>query len=132
MEINVAATKNKRGRPTKIGATWYAGFNDKEKRTAQNVYYLAETIRITNDKPGGFFVTSKGNFRRNGIGEQIGRAYVDGLITEEQVRELADTAMNQYENGRKVKEIEKDLRTLRLMLQREPDEAGKDGRKWQE
>ena len=126
------ATKNKRGRPRKISALWYASFSDKESRTVQNLYYLSLVTSLLEEKPGGFFVTSKGNFRRNGIAEQIGRAYDDGLITEEQVRELVDITINQYKNGRKVKEIESDLRIFRQTLQREQNEAGKDGKIWQE
>lgn len=127
-----AATENKRGRPKKIDDVWYYSFSELEKRTAQNTFYVAEAIRITNDKPGGFFVTDKGKFRRNGIAEQIGRAFVDGLISEEQGRELAEIAINQYANGKSVKEIEKDLRIFRQTLQRELNEQGKDGNTWQE
>ena len=113
------ATKNKRGRPRKISALWYASFSDEESRTAQNLYYTCLVTSLLEEKPGGFFVTSKGNIRRNGIAEQIGRAYDDGLITEAQVRELAEIAISQYGNGKSVKDIEKDLRTLRQMLQAE-------------
>jgi hypothetical protein len=121
-EIMVAATENKRGRPKKINDSLYYAFPECEKRTAQNIFYVSEAIRITDDKPGGFFVTNKGMFRRNGIAEQIGRACVDGLISEEQGRELAEIAINQYANGKSVKEIEKDLRIFRQTLQRELSE----------
>ncbi len=80
---------------------------DPEKRTAQNIFYAGRTITLLGQHPGDFFITEKGNFRRQGIAEIIGRLHFAGKLTDEQAIELAESAMEVYKSGTKVKEVEK-------------------------
>lgn len=115
-----ADTKNKKGRPSKHSAT-YTVFPEKEKRTAANMYFAMKLIvDVIGEKPGdknNFFITEKGNIRRQGIAEQLGRMLEADLITVEQAKELAQYAINDYNSGESVKQIEKNLRHLRQALQ---------------
>lgn len=116
-EIMEAATKKRRGRPPKFSDITYTGWNYESKRTAQNLHYVGITvIDIMGASPGSFFVTEKGNFRRQGIAEQIGRIYDSGLLDKEQCKELLDTVIQDYENGETVKTIEKNLQGFKQML----------------
>ena len=111
-------TKKQKGRPKKFDTSLYALFNDKEARAAQNTYYASLAIHeLLDERPGGFFVTCRGNIRRQGIAEQLGRLYDTGVIDKEQGRELAQTVMEEYNNGATAKEIETKLRTFRRSLQ---------------
>lgn len=107
-----AATKNKRGRPEKFSKVIYAVWSDKEKRTAQNITYAGEIIERMQQKPGDFFITEKGNLRRQGIAEQIGRMFDDGY-SEEDCIQIAKLAMKMVENGWTVKAVEQWIRTNR-------------------
>lgn len=110
----VADTKNKRGRPAIFGPALYAIWFDKEKRTAQNLYYVGQAVAILGeDKPGSFFVTDKGNFRRQGIAEQIGRMYSQDGYTEEECKRIAEVAITLIEEGYKAKDVERWIRTGR-------------------
>ena len=100
-----AATENKRGRPRMFKDMLYAIYSDKEKRVAQNLYYAGCTITLLQQHPGDFFITEKGNLRRQGIAEQIGRMSVEGF-TEEDCKKIAETAMKLFERGWTVKALE--------------------------
>lgn len=116
-----AATKNRRGRPKKIGNQIAENaFNDMEPRAAQNVYYAGKaflTLEGENADPEvkDFFVTARGNYRRQGILEQLGRMLEEGSITVEDGRGLLRECMADYKQGESVKIIEKRLRTLRRL-----------------
>lgn len=111
------ATKNKRGRPkNKLFDKVYIAFSEKEKRAAQNFTYAA-CVSVLFPEFKDFFWTDKGNPRRQGIAEQIGRIYAAGLATDEETKELIQSCIEDYWAGRKVKEIESSLRFLRLALQ---------------
>lgn len=114
-----AATKNRRGRPKDILNNFYEQtFNDMAPRTAQNTGYAGFFIVSTlKQKKGDFFVTKHGNFRRQGIAEQLGRMLKADLITEEQAKELAQWAIDDYNSGASVKQIESTLRLYRQTLQ---------------
>lgn len=113
-----AATK-KRGRPRKY-ETMENIFSDKEPRAAQNLYHATVTIeQFAEGKTDSFFVTARGNIRRQGIAEQIGRMYNDGIITDQQARELVMECKKDYDSGATVKEIERKLRALRKIIQEE-------------
>lgn len=112
-----AATKNKKGRPPVFSPTLYTIMGGENKRTAQNQYYAGKCIvNILNQKPGSFFVTSGGKFRRQGIAEKIGRIYTEGLLTADQCKELAQTVIADYKNGQSAKEIEHNLSLFKKML----------------
>jgi len=116
----VSDTKNKRGRPSKHSAM-YTAFPEKEKRTAANMYFAMGFITdVMKEKPGdknNFFISEKGNIRRQGIAEQIGRMLDAELITPDQARELAEECIKDYENGQTVKEITRHLSYFRQVLQ---------------
>lgn len=105
-----SATKNRRGRPRIYTDVLYSIYNDKEKRVAQNMYYVAQAIILLGEKPGGFFVTEKGNIRRQGIAEQIGRMHKQDGYSDEDCIEVYKTAMELYAQGFSVKAIEKMIR----------------------
>jgi len=110
-------TKNKRGRPKLPNTiTAEAAFSDKEKRAAQNTSYAGAFIAAAGYGLNSFFVTGKGNIRRQGIAEQIGRMLEADIITIEQAKQLAQEAQKDYENGESVKEISKALARLRQAL----------------
>lgn len=112
----VSDTK-KRGRPRKFEAPLYDIFDSVEPRAAQNRYYAALTMfEILKERPGGFFVSARGNLRRQGIAEQIGRMYEAGLITADQGRELTQETIKDYNGGATVKEIVRNLSVLRQAL----------------
>lgn len=119
----VADTENKpkRGRPL-LPMTIAAkiGLPDKEIRTAQNTLYACTFIKEVMEErpgtPGSFFVNDKGNFKRQGIAEQLGRMYEAGLIDKDEGRQLANQVINDYKNGASVKELEKRLRDLRIIM----------------
>lgn len=116
-KIKESATKNRRGRPAKYKEILYSIHPDKEKRVAQNLYYVGITIhKLGEGRKDSFFVTPKGNFRRQGIAEQLGRIYAAGLASKEDCRELMETCKKEYDAGKPVKDIERDLRNFRLML----------------
>ena len=105
-------TKNRRGRPVKWGASYYALWGDMEKRPAQNIYYASVIVDLMQQKPGDFFLTARGNFRRQGIAEKIGRLYCAGKITADQAQELAQAAMDQYQDGATVREVERIIKVF--------------------
>ena len=112
----VADTK-KRGRPKspqRIATDIY--FPEMEVRTASNLIFAMKAIDTIGMRKDSFFVTQRGNVRRQGIAEQIGRMLEAELITVEEARELAETCMKDYEDGTPVKEIESTLRLLRQYL----------------
>ena len=111
-----AATKNKRGRPKKHKYAEIV-FSECERRTAQNIYYAGLGAEAAGQGyEGSFFVTSKGNFIRQGIAEQLGRLKEDETVSDEDILELAKLCIQDFNNGTPVKEIEKCLRTLRRKL----------------
>lgn len=110
----VAATKNKRGRPRIYGDILYTIYFDEEKRVAQNKYYVGATVKMMDQKPGDFFVTPKGNLRRQGIAEQIGRMNKQDGYTEDECKKVCNWAMDLYAKGYKVKAIEHWIRNGRI------------------
>lgn len=113
-----AATKNKRGRP-KLPGTIAAEmvFTEKETRAAQNLLYAMTCIDKIGGRNNPFFVTAKGNIRRQGIAEQLGRMLEADLITVEKAKELVQWAIDDYNSGTSVKQIESTLRLYRQALQ---------------
>ena len=105
-----AASKNKRGRPKIYGDMLYSIYFDKEKRTAQNTFYVGVTIKMMDQKPGDFFVTEKGNLRRQGIAEQIGRMYNQDGYPEESFKDVCQTAIDIVKDGYSVKDVERWIR----------------------
>lgn len=115
-----AASKNKRGRPPTFSPEFYAIYYDMERRTAQNMHYVAKTVlEILNIKSGEatFFTTAKGNFRHQGIAEKIGRIYDAGLLDRDACKDLARITIEAYNSGVPAKELEKRLSAVRKMLQ---------------
>jgi len=118
-----AATQNRRGRPKSITRKTIEEtglYTLDTMRGAMNQSYAGMCIlQVAEAKSGeeSFFVTKCGNFRRQGIAEQIGRIYHAELLTLEQCKELMIAAIEEYESGKSVKEVEKHLRDFRLMLQ---------------
>lgn len=114
-----AATEKKRGRPAKH-AIIYAAFPEKEKRATANMMYAfrfaKDAMGETPETPNNFFVTHKGNIKRQGIAEQIGRMMDAGLITTEEAKDLGNLVIADYNNGYSVKEIEARLRAIRKTL----------------
>lgn len=108
-----AATK--KGRPkTKVREIADLGLFEGSARTQINTAYIAQCTPMLEENPNfkAFFVAKTGKFKRQGILEQVGRFLVDGLPQEEG-RKLLETCIDDYKNGRSVKEIEKTLRFLR-------------------
>lgn len=117
-EISVTATKNKRGRPK--GTIAQAVESDKglwthTERTEINTFFAGQCVFLNEKEFKPFFVTDYGGFRRNGIAEQIGRMREEELATDEELIELTRQCIKDYENGEKVKDIEKRLRYLRMV-----------------
>ena len=111
----VADTKNRRGRPKIFFDGLYSIYFDKEKRTAQNMYYVGEAVKVLGIKQDNpFWITSRGNFKNQGILEQIGRMYDQDGYTEEQCKSVAETAVHLKNNGYKVKAIESWIRNGRI------------------
>ena len=107
-------TKKGRGRPNKWTAEYYRVFDDMEKRPAQNLYYASVTVHdLLHQQPGDFFLTATGRFRRQGIAEQIGRLYCTGKVTADQAQELTQAAIDQYQGGATVREVEHDIKAFR-------------------
>lgn len=111
-----ADTKNKKGRPPKHSGI-YAIFPEKEKRAAANLYFAVYFIdAVMKEKPGdkgNFFITEKGNVRRQGIAEQLGRMLEAGEITAGEAKNLAEWAIDTYNTGGSVKNIVNALRLYR-------------------
>lgn len=105
-----ADTKKGRGRPRTFKNTLYAIYSDKEKRTAQNLYYAGDAVMILGQKPGDFFVSAKGKLRRQSIAEQIGRMHIQDGYSETDCKTIAEKAIALYENGFPVKTIETMIR----------------------
>lgn len=118
--ISEAATKNKRGRPPTFTPAYYDIWNDMEKRTAQNMYYVGITVMdILNIQRGEetFFTTANGRFKQQGIAEQIGRMYAAGLLNKDQCKELAETVIEEYQQGTPAKEIQRQLRRFKKHME---------------
>lgn len=114
-----AATKNKRGRPRKhqIIETLFPEY---EPRRAQNMYYAMGAIKeIAGGRSDNFFVTPKGKIKRQGIAEQLGRIYAEGIASPEECRALLETVKQEYAAGASVKDLERKLRRTRLALTKE-------------
>ena len=119
-----ADTKKKRGRPRtpagEMAIVFQRNVNPNNGlRGNMNRYYAASLLLELYGKveEGNFFLSSRGEIRRQGILEQIGRMYEHGLITKEEAQSLTSQCIQDYEAGRTVKEIEKNLRALRKILQ---------------
>lgn len=109
-----ADTKNKKGRPVIFKDPLYAIYFDKEKRTAQNLYYAGDAIQMMAQKPGDFFITSKGNLRRQGIAEQIGRLHRQDGFPEDYCKDICYQAISLVNDGESVKTVEQKIRNLRI------------------
>ena len=119
----VADTKNKRkrGRP-KLPDTIIRekiGLNpEMSNRQYQNHMYAVRFIGEVLEENHPFFTRKQGGIRRQGIAEQIGRMYVEGLQTKEQCKRLAQWVMDDYNDGTSVKTITKTLSLIRKKLKR--------------
>lgn len=105
-----AATKNKRGRPRIYNDMLYSILFDKEKRVAQNMLYAVAVTELMEQHPGDFFFTPKGNLRRQGIAEQIGRMLLQDKYPEEFCKDICEKAMELVKHGYSVKEVEQMIR----------------------
>ena len=115
-ETTAGHTERKRGRPkSAIGRRLdiVRSLQDATDRTEINRLYAGMCIDLKQDEFKPFFVTDYGGFKRQGIAEQIGRIREEGLVTDEELTELTRQAIRDYENGEKVKDIEKRLRNVR-------------------
>ena len=113
----VDATKNKRGRPKTVNRILAdTTYTDKEPRAAMNLLYAAQFIQLLPEQEQQFFLTQKGNIKRQGIAEQIGRLYAKELISETECIELAKLCIADYNSGIPSKQIERYLRQLRQDL----------------
>lgn len=120
-----ADTKNKRGRPQTITGiiarqSIESAILDTGERAAINYHYATHflyTCYGENLENGSFFLSNNRKVRRQGIAEQLGRMLVAELITTEQAKELAQWAIDTYNNGTSVKQIESTLRLYRQTLQ---------------
>ena len=115
-ETTAGQTERKRGRPkSEMGRRLdiIRSHQNATDRTEINRLYVVKCIRLNEKEFKPFFVTSHGGFRRNGIAEQIGRMRIEELATDEELTELTRQAIRDYENGQKVKDIEKRLRNVR-------------------
>ena len=119
----VAATKNKRGRPKIFPDGIYATMFDYENRTAQNKIYAMEGYKIIHpdlsigadpDTYDPFWLTKKGNFKKQGILEQIGRMYSQDGYTEDECKDIFQKVTVLIENGYSVKDVEKMIRHGRI------------------
>lgn len=118
----VADTENKRkrGRPKlpdtvlreKVG--WYP---EMSTRQYQNFMYANRFIAEVLEENHPFFCTGRG-IRRQGIAEQLGRMYAEGLQTKEQCKRLAQWVMDDYADGTSVKVLIKTLSLIRKKLKR--------------
>ena len=123
-----AATKKKRGRPRTFAGSMGRDmkdtiFVDDGLRAATNKYYAMEGLQayygeLDKAENGSFFISDNRKVRRQGIAEQLGRMLVAELITTEQAKELAQWAIDTYNNGTSVKQIESTLRLYRQTLQK--------------
>ena len=110
----VADTKNRRGRPKIFFDGLYSIYFDKEKRTAQNMYYVGEAVKVLGIKQDNpFWITSRGNIKNQGILEQIGRMYENGF-SEEDCLKVAEASIKMKKGGFPVKVIEKWIRNGRI------------------
>ncbi len=108
-----AATKKKRGRPAQFKDGLYTIYYDKEKRTAQNLYFAGKGYDLLGDAYQSFFFTEKGKWKRQGIAEQIGRMYEQDQFKKEDCVTIGETAVKLIEKGWKVKSIERWIRNGR-------------------
>ena len=122
-----ADTEKKRGRPRTFAGTMGRNmkdtiFVDDGLRAATNKYYAMKGLQayygeLDKAKNGSFFISDNRKVRRQGIAEQLGRMLVAELITTEQAKELAQWAIDDYNSGTSVKQIESTLRLYRQTLQ---------------
>lgn len=114
-----AATENqsKRGRPktiTRQTADATAGLTHHESiRAIVNDVYMSTIVIHLKEPEKSFFVTPKGNIRRKGILEQLGRMYDADQIAEDEITECVQSCIGLYHKGYTVKEIEQHLRNIR-------------------
>lgn len=104
-------TATKKGRPRKFDNEVRAMFPEMTDRQFQNFMYAMEIVQgLLRQKPGDFFITEKGKYRRQGIAEKIGRLYCSGYLSEDETRQLVEAAIEDYNNGATVKEIERSIK----------------------
>ena len=121
----VTDTKNKRGRPQTITGiiarqSIESAILDTGERAAINYHYATHflyTCYGENLENGSFFLSNNRKVRRQGIAEQLGRMLEAELITAGEARELAQWAIDEYNSGTSVKQIESTLRLYRQTLQ---------------
>ena len=115
-ETTAGQAERKRGRPKGTIAQAVEsgkGLWTHTERTEINKLFAFRCISLNEKEFKPFFVTDYGEFKRNGIAEQIGRMREEELATDEELTELTRQAIRDYENGEKVKDIEKRLRNVR-------------------
>ena len=111
-----ADTKKQRGRPRVYGDMLYAIYRDKEKRTAQNLYYAGDAIMLMGQKPGDYFLTPRGNIRRQGIAEQIGRMHKQDGLPDDECKGICEQAISLTERGYSAKAVERMIRDMRKSI----------------
>ena len=120
----VADTNNKkqRGRP-KLPDTILrekVGMNpEMSRRQYQNRMYAVHFICEVLEENHPFFRDERGNMRRQGIAEQLGRMYMEGLISKNNCKKLLEYVIDDYNNGTSVKEISSRLSFLRKKYKKE-------------
>ena len=125
VRILVAATKNRRGRPSdsrykealRINTSWQLYNPEVSTRAVQNAVNAEELFCLvleTNDPSYDFFVTCEGHMKHKGIAEQIGRMMHEGMITDAQALKITHECIEKYKKGRGSKDIEKRLRKYRM------------------
>lgn len=115
--------KPKRGRPRTIARDTAELAKDtlfyeyESIRGAVNAIYVASVVTILQEPEKSFFVTPRGNIRRKGIAEQLGRAMESGVIAEADLLQWVQACIELYGEGYGVKEIESRLRKIRTTKQ---------------
>lgn len=120
-----ADSKKKRGRPQTVAGIMSRMYMDENildtgERATINHYYATHFLFECygkNLESGSFFISDNRKVRRQGIAEQIGRMLEADLITVEQAKELAQWAIDDYNSGASVKQIESTLRLYKQTLQ---------------
>ena len=77
------------------------------------------SIAIGDEDFNSIFVTASGDFRYQGVLEQIGRYYYDDSFTSEDVDEVIKIALDEINKGEKSKDIEKALRKMKIIVKKE-------------
>ena len=125
--IKCATKKKQRGRPTVLDDPQYLLQAAQAKwsyRQTVNVHYAVTgaalvAIKIGDDEQDRIFNDGKGNFKYQGVLEQIGRYHYDDDFTDDDVSEVIKIALDEINKGEKSKDIEKALRKMKIIVKKE-------------